>query len=103
MNAETITELRGGLGLSRDQFACVISVTQATVSRWETGAAKPTGHALSRLRQLLATLSTPNENQMLLDILAEPGGTATLAALLSLGNAFDKAALSSGIPSLFSY
>jgi uncharacterized protein YaaW (UPF0174 family) len=50
-----------------------------------------------------ATLADPDERDMLLDILAEPGGPATLAALLSLGNAFDKAALPSGVPSLFSH
>ena len=50
-----------------------------------------------------ATLANPDERDMLLDILAEPGGPATLAALLSLGNAFDRAALPSGVPSLFSH
>lgn len=103
MNAETIQEMRSTLGLSRDQLACITSVTPATVSRWETGAATPTGSALSRLRQMSATIARPDERDMLLDILAEPGGPATLAALLSLGNTFDRAALPSGVPSLFSH
>jgi len=103
MNAESIQEMRSSLGLSREQLACITSVTPATVSRWETGAATPTGSALSRLRQMSATLANPDERDMLLDILAEPGGPATLAALLSLGNAFDKAARPSGVPSLFSH
>ena len=103
MNSETIQEMRSALGLSRDQLARITSVTPATVSRWETGAATPTGSALSRLRQMSATLASPDERDMLLDILAEPGGAATLAALLSLGNTFDRAALPSGVPSLFSH
>lgn len=103
MNAETKQEMRSSLGLSRDPLACIASVTPATVSCWETGAATPTGSALSRLRQMSATLANPDERDMLLDILPEPGGSATLAALPSLGNAFDRAALPSGVPSLFSH
>lgn len=103
LSQKEIREIRTSLKLSRDQFACVMSVTVATVTRWETGAAKPTGVALVRLRQIYATISDPDENQMLLDILAEPGGTLALAALLSLGNALDKQASSASIPSLFSF
>lgn len=104
MNGDGIKQIRGQLDLSQEQFAAVLSVTQATVARWENEkneAATPTGSAIFRLRQLAVTLARPADRQMLMDILAEPGGPTTLAALLTLGGSFGKATESMGIPSLF--
>ncbi len=101
MKSDNVRQLRDALGLSQEQFACVLSVTQATVARWESEAATPTGSAIFRIRQLSVTLASPVDRQMIMDILAEPGGPTTLAALLTLGSSFGKAAESMGIPSLF--
>jgi uncharacterized protein YaaW (UPF0174 family)/transcriptional regulator with XRE-family HTH domain len=96
-----IKEIRDHLGLSQEQLASILSVTQATVARWESGVAQSSGITAFKIRQLSVTLANPTERQMVADILDEPGGVATLAALLTLGSSFEKAADSMGIPSLF--
>jgi len=101
MERDNVRQLRGDLGLSQEQFACVLSVTQATVARWESETAAPIGGAIFRIRQLSVTLANPTDRQIIMEILAEPGGPTTLAALLTLGSSFGKAAESMGIPSLF--
>lgn len=101
MEAEKIKGIREDLGLSKDQFANVLSVTQVTVTRWEEGNVKPSGSTAFKLAQLAATLANPTEWQKVKDILAEPGGVATMAALLTLGCSFERAASSIGIMSLF--
>lgn len=101
MERDNVKQIRVNLGLSQEQLACVLSVTQATVARWEAETASPTGSALARIRQLSVTLASPTERQMLMDILAEPGGPTTLAALLTLGTSFGRVVGSMGIPSLF--
>jgi uncharacterized protein YaaW (UPF0174 family)/transcriptional regulator with XRE-family HTH domain len=95
-------EIRDCLGLSQEQLASIVSVTQATIARWESGAAEPGGSTAFKIRQLSVTLTNPTERQMVADILDEPGGIAALAALLTLGSSFEKAADSMGVPSLFS-
>lgn len=97
-----IKEIRGCLGLSQEQLASIVSVTQATIARWESGTAEPAGSTAFKIRQLSATLANPIERQMVADILDEPGGITALAALLTLGSSFEKAAKSMGVPSLFS-
>lgn len=97
-----ITEIRERLGISQEQLAAIVSVTQATIARWETGAAEPGGSTAFKIRQLSVTLANPAERQMVADILEEPGGIAALAALLTLGSSFEKVAESMGVPSLFS-
>ena len=39
--AQKVTELRNSLGLRQIDFAAKLSVTQAAVSRWETGIKEP--------------------------------------------------------------
>lgn len=39
--AQKVTELRKSLGLRQIDFAAKLSVTQAAVSRWETGIKEP--------------------------------------------------------------
>lgn len=97
-----IKEIRDCLGISQEQLASIVSVTQATIARWESGAAEPGGSTAFKIRQLSVTLANPTERQMIADILNEPGGIAALAALLTLGSPFEKAAQSMGVPSLFS-
>lgn len=47
-----IKAIRGDL--SQSQFAELLGVEQATVSRWETGKSNPSGPALVLLRQIAA-------------------------------------------------
>ena len=96
-----VEDIRSQLRLSQQQLASVVSVTQATVARWKKGTAEPTGTTAFKLQQLSVTLANNTERQMLLDILEKPGGPTTLAALLTLGSSFEKAAEAMGIPSLF--
>ncbi len=49
---EMITELRGALGLTQEQFAARIGVTPSTVNRWENGVGKPSPLAMAKLKEL---------------------------------------------------
>ena len=51
---DTIYRIRDKLGLTQTAFAAALGVTQATVSRWETGALPVRPRDLLAARQLLA-------------------------------------------------
>ena len=47
-----IKQLREKLGLTQEEFAREVSTTTTTVSRWETGRAKPSRMARALLERL---------------------------------------------------
>lgn len=49
MSGQAIARLRQKYGLTRAEFAALLGVSAPTVFRWETGAAAPSGVALSIL------------------------------------------------------
>lgn len=50
-------QLRESAGLSLQEIADVVGVTQASISRWELGQRKPRGEAAVRYGRLLQTLA----------------------------------------------
>lgn len=51
--AEDIRALRKAMGLRQHQFCKLLGVTQATISRWETGEERPRGSAAVLLHKML--------------------------------------------------
>lgn len=49
MISSTLRRLRKGRGLSQDELAAVLHVSQQAVSKWETGAAEPDIRGLTAL------------------------------------------------------
>jgi transcriptional regulator with XRE-family HTH domain len=47
--AQKVTELRKSLGLKQIEFAAKFAVTQAAVSRWETGVKEPSAENYIRM------------------------------------------------------
>ena len=89
----TIKTLRKELDLNQAELARALSVTQATVARWESSVAQPTGDAARRLHQLQAMMTKPKERRLIQETLRANGGVAAVAALLSLGSAVDGTAV----------
>ena len=54
LTPEAIRATRLRLGLTQEQFARELGVTLSTVSRWETGRARPRGLALRRIHEVRA-------------------------------------------------
>jgi len=54
MDASEIKRLRESLELTQQQMSEQLLVTVATISRWETGANKPSPLAIEQLRRLSA-------------------------------------------------
>lgn len=75
LDAELARLARHLTGLSRRQFAALIGATHVSISRWESGQARPTGASRSLLRLVVAeprlvvevlsrsTLATRNAHQ----------------------------------------
>jgi|FLYL01.1.fsa_nt_gi transcriptional regulator with XRE-family HTH domain len=59
ISPEQIKELRKSLGMSQQEFAQTLGVGVATVSRWETGEAKPTGTAAVVIGAVAAGTAAP--------------------------------------------
>jgi DNA-binding transcriptional regulator YiaG len=53
-SADQIRDYRKSLGMRQHQFCKLLGVTQATVSRWETGDERPRGSAAVLLHKLLS-------------------------------------------------
>ncbi|WP_321823468.1 helix-turn-helix domain-containing protein [Pyramidobacter piscolens] len=58
---DEIKELRAGLDLTQNAFACLLNVSISTVQKWEIGNKKPVGAA----RKLLSVLSSKGMNALL--------------------------------------
>jgi len=52
MNGKQIREIRKNLGLTQVEFAKAMTVSFATVNRWEGGHCKPLPDRLARLREM---------------------------------------------------
>lgn len=50
---ENIKELRKARGLSQEELACIIGTERSTISKWETGEAKPRTDLLVKLAKAL--------------------------------------------------
>jgi DNA-binding XRE family transcriptional regulator len=102
VNADIIKHLREKqLGMTQEQFASLLSVTQATVARWESGKGKPTGDAEKKLKQLISTLNDAESAEKVRQLLIEAGGLGSLAALLTLGGIGSSTVCALGVSSLF--
>lgn len=53
MNMEELKKIRIKLGLSKEAFGHLLGVTLSTVTRWESGAFKPSKLAAEKINQLL--------------------------------------------------
>ena len=63
--AKLVRELRERTGLTQEKFAARLGVTLPTISRWETGRAKPSPLALEKIKELLRQLG--EDGQRLLE------------------------------------
>lgn len=56
-DGDSIKEYRKSIGVTQHQFAELLGVTQATISRWECGAEQPRGAAAVLLYKMLSEAS----------------------------------------------
>jgi hypothetical protein len=87
--------------MTQEQFASLLSVTQATVARWESGSGKPAGDAEKKLKQLIVTLQDAESADKVKHLLKEAGGIGSLAAILALGSVGSSTVCALGVSSLF--
>lgn len=83
--APEILDLRTRLNLGQAEFAKLVGVDVRTVSRWETGAAKPTGAAeavLNAVREKLKSAKSPDAANDLIAFIVGAVAIGGLAYLL---------------------
>lgn len=64
--ARRLIEIRRGLGLSQEGLARLLSISFATVNRWENGHSSPTGTTLEVYRALDAALKAGKSPRQIL-------------------------------------
>jgi len=104
MDKLQIVKLREMLGINQAQLASMLSVTQASVARWESEnnpPTRPSGDAARKLEHLQAAVYAPGERRQLIQLLRESGGGAAVAGLLTVGTSVGGLLGFSGIGSLF--
>jgi DNA-binding XRE family transcriptional regulator len=97
LTRDEIKEIRRKFQLTEKELGQMVGVTQTSISRYESGSAKPTGDIEKKLIQLKNAIQDPKESAVLRDLLSSAGGLAAAAGILGLGTV----SLSSGLAAGF--
>lgn len=81
MDGRVIRHLRDSLGLTQQEFARHLAVSQATVSRWEAGQTEPDAHTRRRIQALGGTRTNVADIALLRMVSSAP----SMMALADLG------------------
>jgi transcriptional regulator with XRE-family HTH domain len=80
--SDQINSLRQTLRMDVASFARLAGVDARTITRWETGAARPTGSAEAVLNGLQESLASSTDTEELIDLLVKAAAVGGLAYLL---------------------